>query len=208
MRSTDDGGHWSAPVEITSSVKRPGWTWYATGPGIGIQTRTGRLVVPANHAEAGVHRSHLVYSDDGGRHWTIGGVADEGTNESQVVELSDGRLLLNMRNHPPKPVNVRMVATSTDGGTTLGPARADAQLIEPPAQASLIAIPDRGRVARRLIFANPASPVRERMTVRLSDDEGATWPAARVLHTGPAAYSSLAALADGSIGVLFERGDR
>jgi sialidase-1 len=208
MKSTDDGETWSTAVDITATVKRPEWTWYATGPGIGIQTRTGRLVVPANHAEAGtgVHRSHLVYSDDGGRNWTLGAIADAGTNESQIVELSDGRLLLNMRNHPPKPANFRMVATSADGGRTLTPAAPDLQLLEPPAQGSLVALPTRRR--RSLVFANPASTARERLTVRLSDDDGATWPASRVVHHGPAAYSSLAALADGSIAVLFERGDR
>jgi sialidase-1 len=92
MRSQDDGATWSPPVEITSSVKAPDWTWYATGPGIGIQTRDGRLVVPANHAEArtGIHRSHLIVSDDGGKSWTLGGSSDAGTNESQVVELPTG----------------------------------------------------------------------------------------------------------------------
>jgi sialidase-1 len=210
MKSADDGESWSAPIEITASVKRPEWTWYATGPGIGIQTRAGRLVVPGNHAEAGsgIHRSHIVYSDDGGRSWTIGGVAGAGTNESQIAELSDGRLMLNMRNHPPKPTNLRMVAISTDGGRTLAPTRADARLIEPPAQASLIALAAGRGGRRRLIFANPASTARERMTVRLSDDDGVTWPASRIVHEGPAAYSSLAPIADGSIAVLFERGDR
>jgi len=215
MKSTDDGRTWSAPVEITSDVKRPEWTWYATGPGIGIQTRSGRLVIPANHAEqgtetaAGIHRSHVVYSDDHGAHWVLGASADPGTNESQVVELSDGRLLLNMRNHPPKTENVRMVATSADGGRTLTPARPDPVLIEPPAQASLIGLPPGRRHARpHLVFANPASTKRERLTVRVSEDDGATWPIARVVHDGPAAYSSLVALRDGSIGLLFERGDR
>jgi sialidase-1 len=209
MTSTDDAETWSAPLEITASVKRPEWTWYATGPGVGIQTRTGRLVVPANHAEArtGVHRSHVLYSDDKGRNWTIGAIADPGTNESQIVELSDGRLLLNMRNHPPKPANFRMVATSADGGRTLTPARPDPALIEPPAQASLITLPGGRGDRRRVIFANPASTSRERLTVRLSEDDGATWPAARVLHAGPAAYSSLAELSDGAVGVLFELGE-
>ena len=80
-------------------MKAPDWTWYATGPGIGIQTGSGRLVIPANHADVktGVHRSHLFFSDDAGRSWTLGASADPGTNESQVVELADGRLLLNMR---------------------------------------------------------------------------------------------------------------
>ena len=211
MRSQDDGVSWSTPVEITSSVKAPDWTWYATGPGVGIQTRDGRLVVPANHAEAktGIHRSHLFFSDDGGKSWALGASSDAGTNESQVVELADGRLLLNMRNHPPKPDNFRMIARSEDGGRTLSAAVPDRALIEPPAQASLIRFstakaPDQNR----LLFANPASAARERMTVRVSYDEGLTWPVWRVVHDGPAAYSSLVVLPDGTIGVLFERGDR
>ena len=210
MKSADDGTTWSAPIEITASVKRPDWTWYATGPGIAIQMKSGRLVVPANHAEAGtrVHRSHLFFSDDGGKSWQLGASADAGTNESQVVELSDGRLMLNMRNHPPKPENFRMVATSGDGGRTLSPAAPDGALIEPPAQASLIRYTLAPGDRNRLLFSNPASAKRERMTVRLSYDEGSTWPVSRVVHDGPAAYSSLAILPDSSIGLLFERGDR
>ncbi len=211
MKSQDDGATWSTPLDITSSVKPRDWTWYATGPGIGIQTRSGRLVIPANHAEypGGAHRSHLFFSDDGGGTWTLGGSAAAGTNESQVVELTDGRLMLNMRNHPPKSANFRMVATSTDGGRTLSPARADSALIEPPAQASLLRYAPEGSPGRhRLLFSNPAGPARERLTVRMSYDDGATWPVSRVVHDGLAAYSSLTVLPDRSIGVLFERGQR
>jgi len=46
------------------------------------------------------------------------------------------------------------------------------------------------------------------MTVRLSDDEGQTWAASRVLHAGPAAYSCLAVAADGTILCLYERGEK
>jgi sialidase-1 len=211
MHSQDDGATWSMPVEITASVKASDWTWYATGPGIGIQTRSGRLVIPANHAEAksGIHRSHIFFSDDNGKSWTLGASADPGTNESQVVELADGRLLLNMRNHPAKPENFRMIAITEDGGKTLSPAAPDRTLIEPPAQASLIRFSTaQGQDRNRLLFANPASRSRERLTVRLSYDEGGTWPVSRVIHHGPAAYSSLVVLPDRSIGVLFERGDR
>ena len=211
MHSTDDGVTWSAPQDITASVKRADWTWYATGPGVGIQTGSGRLVIPGNHAVAGtaVHHSHVVFSDDGGRHWQIGGSADAGTNESQVVELTDGRLMLNMRNHPPKAENFRMIATSDDAGRTWSAATPDAALIEPPAQASLLRLTTAGAGGRnRLLFSNPASTRRERMTVRMSEDEGATWPISRIVHEGPAAYSSLVVLPDRSIGLLFERGDR
>jgi hypothetical protein len=56
------------------------------------------------------------------------------------VELADGRLMLNMRDHPPKPENFRMVAISADGGETLSAAYADRALIEPPAQASILRV--------------------------------------------------------------------
>ena len=211
MKSTDDGATWSAAVDITSSVKRPDWTWYATGPGIGIQTKSGRLVIPANHATAvtAVHQSHVIYSDDDGATWRLGGGADAGTNESQVVELADGRLMLNMRNHPPKPENFRMVSTSTDRGLTWSPAAPDRALVEPPAQASLVrmaGVPEDAR--NRLLFSNPAGARRERMTVRVSYDDGVSWPVSRVVHQGPAAYSGLVVLADRTIGLLFERGER
>ena len=211
MNSGDDGLTWSTPVEITASVKTAGWTWYATGPGVGIQTRSGRLVIPANHAEypGGTHRSHLFFSDDGGKTWSLGASADPGTNESQVVELADGRLMLNMRNHPPKSANFRMVATSTDAGRTLSSARADEALIEPPAQASILRYSTAAAQDRnRLLFSNAASSRRERLTVRVSYDEGTTWPVARALYDGPSAYSTLTVLPDRSIGVLFERGDK
>jgi sialidase-1 len=211
MKSEDDGVTWSTAVEITASVKRPDWTWYATGPGVGIQTTSGRLVIPANHAEAGtgVHRSHLFFSDDGGRSWLLGASSEAGTNESQVVELADGRLMVNMRNHPPKPENFRMVATSADGGQTLSVAYADRALSEPPAQASILRMTSaRTQDRSRLLFANPAGRKRERLTVRLSYDEGKSWPVARVVHEGPSAYSSLVVLGDRSVGLLFERGER
>jgi sialidase-1 len=214
MHSTDDGVTWSTPKDISASVKKADWTWYATGPGVGIQTRGGRLVIPANHALAGtqVHQSHLIYSEDRGKTWKLGGIAADHTNESQVVELADGRLMLNMRNHPPKkPENFRMVAVSTDGGRTLGETTTDRTLIEPPAQASLLRYSLASRTGKnvgknRLLFANPAAPKRERMTVRLSYDEGATWPVSRVIYEGPSAYSSLVVLRDRTIGLLYERG--
>ncbi|MGH9308363.1 MAG: sialidase family protein, partial [Vicinamibacterales bacterium] len=156
-----------------------------------------------------VHRSHLFFSDDGGKSWRLGESSEAGTNESQVVELADGRLMLNMRNHPPKEQNFRLVAISTDSGATLSAAAPDRTLIEPPAQASLLRHSTAKEQDRdRLLFANPASAKRERLTVRLSYDEGGSWPAERVVHEGPAAYSSLVVLPDRSIGVLFERGER
>lgn len=200
--SRDEGASWAPPVEITASVKRPEWTWYATGPGNGIQLRSGRLVIPCDHVVAGTRamHSHVIYSDDGGRSWKIGGVAPEKTNECAVAELADGTLILNMRSYHGR--NRRAVALSRDGGLSWADFRLDDALIEPVCQASLI----RWR-GNRLLFSNPADLRRVNMTVRLSPDGGRTWPLARRIHAGPAAYSSLAALKGGRIGLLYERGE-
>jgi sialidase-1 len=203
MYSRDEGRTWSKPANITQSTKDPGWGWYATGPGNGIQLRSGRLVIPCDHRryEGQARHSHVVYSDDNGRTWRIGGSAQTDTNECAVVELADGSLLLNMRSYHGR--NRRAVARSRDGGLTWDDFGFDEALIEPVCQASLIRY-DR----QRLLFSNPASTRRERMTVRLSRDDGRTWTASRVLHEGPSAYSSLAVLRGGWIGCLYERGEK
>ncbi|MBZ0258158.1 glycoside hydrolase, partial [bacterium] len=106
LYSDDDGVSWSKPVSITSSVKKPGWSWYATGPGVGIQKKMephkGRLIIPCDHREAvngqSVKMSHIFYSDDGGETWELGGTVGLHTDECQLVELSNGDLMINMRN--------------------------------------------------------------------------------------------------------------
>ncbi|MEZ6016803.1 MAG: sialidase family protein [Planctomycetota bacterium] len=236
LTSDDEGATWSAPRELTDTTKRPDWTWYATGPGVGVQltrgAHAGRFVVPCDHIEAGSKRyfSHVILSDDGGATWRIGGAsARDRLNECQAAELSDGSLVLNMRNYD-RAKRARAVARSTDGGETFGPVTWDEALPEPICQAGLIALdvthagahdahqaPNAGdgvpaaERARRLVFSNPASPdQRERMTLKASDDGGVSWREVAVLHAGPAAYSCLVALpaADGAprVGCLFERG--
>ncbi len=207
-RSTDDGRTWSPLEEITATVKRSDWTWYATGPGNGIQLRDGRLVIPCDHTVKGTlaRHSHVIYSDDRGKTWHIGGVAGEKTNESAVVELRDGSLLLNMRSYHGQ--NRRAIARSDDRGATWSSVYLDPALVEPVCQASLIRATRPGwRRKQWLLFSNPASVKRAVMTVRASFDQGRTWPVAKVVHAGPAAYSSLAVLGDGSVGLLYERGD-
>ncbi len=203
--SDDDGATWSQPVNITAAVKRPEWTWYATGPGCGIQLRDGLLVIPCDHQERGARntRSHVIDSDDHGATWHIGGSCEEMTNESQVVELDDGELLLNMRSHHGR--NRRAVATSRDRGATWSAVRFDDTLTGPPCQGSMIRIPGEAGGASRLLFSNPAGPKRERLTVRLSDDQWRTWRASQVVYEGPAAYSSLVALPGGQVGCLYEK---
>ncbi len=219
--SKDDGLNWSTPVEITQDVKQDGWGWYATGPGVGIQmTRgkyNGRLVIPCDHREQKdgkwIKLSHVFYSDDHGQSWQLGGTVGEHTDECQVVELHDGRLLINMRNYwaadgqNQELGGKRSTAISRDGGETWQEFDFDETLIEPICQASLIKHSDDAFARQPLFFSNPASTSsRSQMTVRMSKDQGQTWPIARQFSSAPAAYSCLTVLPDRSIGCLYETG--
>jgi len=220
--STDDGQTWAPPVEITADVKRNDWGWYATGPGVGIQLThpryAGRLVIPCDHREEvdgqSVKMSHCFYSDDGGRSWQMGQSVDKHTDECQVVELADGRLMINMRNYwgrtgkVAERAGMRAIAYSEDGGQHWSDVEFDPTLIEPVCQASFLRYTEGDEHEKnRLLFANPASKTRRHeLTIRLSYDEGRTWPVARVLHPGPAAYCCLTVMPDQTIGCLYENG--
>ncbi|MBM3739874.1 MAG: exo-alpha-sialidase [Acidobacteria bacterium] len=199
-------------------------TRLATGPGHAIQTSRGRFLVPVwlnsyhpypssaggpNEVIDYRYRTGVVYSDDNGLTWNAGRVitAPSGSlegSEAMVIETSDGSLYLNLRVSDRK---TRTVAWSKDGGSTWSPAAGDANLIDPVCQASIVRLAEPGDPKRApILFANPASTRRENLTIRLSRDDAVTWPVSRLLNEGPSAYSDLAALQDGTIGCLYERG--
>jgi len=213
--SNDDGATWAEPQEITASVKRPGWTWYGTGPCHGIQLGKGRLIVPSHHVVVRSYGaddplySHILYSDDHGESWQIGGATTEGVGECTVVEATDGRIYFNCRNRDrlPEGGNFRAVAWSEDGGQSFSAAVPDPVLLEPCCQASVCRFTDERQHDRnRVVFSNPAARTRHQMTIRLSYDECRTWPIAKVLHAGPTAYSDLCIARDLSICCLYECG--
>ena len=209
QKSADHGKTWTEPVEITESVTKSGedWRWYATGPCHGIQLRrgphAGRLVVPCDHSDHSfrpgaeqdeTNAAHIIFSDDGGETWQVGGEIhrEPGSEfspwESTVVELTDGRLLLNARNHAS---TFRVQAYSEDGGESFGPQSLAPELIEPGknngVQGALLrySATDAGDAENRLLFSNPAAlSTRRRITVRSSSDEGVSWSAGRVIHAG------------------------
>lgn len=213
--SSDDGRTWATPRELTSDVKPTNWTWYATGPGAGIQMQRGphqgRLVIPCDHIEAGTkgYFSHVIYSDDHGQTWKLGGSTPEHrVNECEVAELTDGALLLNMRSYDPGK-KARQTAVSRDGGRTWTEQKIVPELVDPICQASLRRLSwPQGEQPGVLLFANAASERRERLTVRASFDDGRTWPVSRLLSAQPAAYSCLVALPGGAIGLLYETGSK
>ena len=207
FHSDDEGATWIGPVDITQSVNRSDWNRIVPGPGVGIQLRSGRLVIPCNHVIANIAFNHVIYSDDHGKHWRLGGSTEGNTDENQIVELTDGSLMLNIRNYRDK--GHRGVSISKDGGLTWSKITSDPTLIEPVCQASFIRYTESPQfIKNRLLFSNPASETeRIKLTMRVSYDEGKTWPVAKLLNVGPAGYSCLTVLPDMKIGCLYERGE-
>ncbi len=234
MRTEDDGQTFSEPVEITPAFEdfRRDYDWrvLATGPGHGIQLSNGRLLVPVwlstgtgDHA----HRpsvASVIYSDDHGKSWRRGEIAlpnsGEFVNPSETlaVQLADGRVMLNARSE--SKAHRRLITYSRDGATRWSRPAFHPQLIEPICMASLVRLTEKRTYGRnRLLFANPdnleradgktvlGSPRdRRNLTIKLSYDEGQTFPVSKPLEPGFAGYSDLAVGPGGAIYCFYERG--
>lgn len=224
-KSTDDGLHWSNLINITPQIKKPGWQLLLQGPGRGITMSDGTLVFPAQFKEdigakaidGGQYTCHstIVYSQDGGNNWHMGTGAMSNTTESQVVELSNGSLMLNMRddrNRADKGAdNGRAVCITADLGKTWAThPSSHAALPEPNCQASLIAanVKLNGINRKVLFFSNPNDKTnRVHMTIKASLDEGLSWPEelqAELNAAGGFGYSCLTMVDDHTIGIVYE----
>ncbi len=235
MRSDDDGRTFSKPVDITGAFeefrKEYAWKVIATGPGHGIQLKSGRLVVPvwlALGTGGNAHRPSVastIYSDDRGATWHAGEIAVPHTrewvnaSETVAVQLADGRVMLNIRTE--SPANRRLVTTSADGATGWTRPRFQDELNEPICFGSIARLSGAGDGRRnRILFVNPDNLLvgaeagkpgqgrdRRNLTVQMSYDEGASWRVKRVVDAGWSGYADIHTGKDGRIYVLYERGE-
>ncbi len=223
MKSEDEGKTWSSPVEITETFedfRKQGFPWIvlATGPGHGIQLDNGRLIIPvwlSNGKGGHAHRpsvNSVIYSDDQGKTWKAGRIAageytPRNPSETMAIQLADGRVMLNFR-HESRPLG-RAVITSPNGISDWSAVRFDSALPEPVCMASILRLSRKPEASRnRIIFSNPNNPIdrkRRNVTIKLSYDEGQSWPISRTLEPGTSAYSDLTLGPDGTIYCFYER---
>jgi sialidase-1 len=224
LRSDDHGRTWSKP-ELLPAPEPEGaqWRWYATGPGHGVQLRSGphagRMVVPANHSLPGgggdeFLGAHLLLSDDAGRTWCVGAVDDShvgagelNLNESTAAQYHDELVVLARDQNGRSPAT-RARARSLDGGATFAaPFAPTVTLQGPVCQGSLWSMGVRDG-AWHLLFSAPREPTARRdLRVSVSADGGVGWSTTIQLYAGAAAYSDLVALDASRFGCLFEADD-
>lgn len=204
IKSIDNGKTWSLPKDITSQVTKPEWhkDFKFITSGRGIQTSTGKLVHTIVNLKKGLF---LFGSDDHGETWHFIDSPIKPADESKIVELVNGNWMINSRVNDNK--GFRYVHTSTDLGKTWL-TQPDSNLVDPGCNASIIRYTSKkaGDDKNRLLFANANDKAdRKNMTVKISYDEGKTWSKGKTIYAGSAAYSSMTVIANGDIGLLFEK---
>ncbi|GGV23099.1 hypothetical protein GCM10010277_02480 [Streptomyces longisporoflavus] len=208
--SDDDGVTWTHR-RITKQIKDSSWAGMFASSGEGIQLRhgphAGRLVQQYAIRIDGANYAASAYSDDHGATWKMGHPVGPGGDENKTVELSDGTIMLNNRSKP-----YRTIAYSSDGGVNYTPFRQDTELTDPANNASIMrynpGVPASHPQSSWLLFSNTEdATTRRNLTVKMSCDNGETWPIRKVVVPGRAAYSTLTKLPGGRVGLLYERGD-
>jgi sialidase-1 len=200
IKSKDNGKTWSAPIDLTSQISKPAWKkdFKFITSGRGIQLVNGTLMHTIVNMEKGLF---LYKSEDHGETWSVIETAINPADESKVLELADGTLMINSRVNK---TGFRYVHTSTDNGSTWN-SKKETQLEDPGCNASFIRYTGNKNI---LLFSNANSKKeRENLTIKASFDEGKTWSKTKTIYQGKAAYSSMTVLKNGDIGLFFEKDD-
>ncbi|MCB0450783.1 MAG: exo-alpha-sialidase [Confluentibacter sp.] len=204
--SDDDGLTWSTPIDLTAALYKTGDNSYWASGGTGIQLRNGTLVIPIAVVRSGVIYGGLLYSTDHGETWNRSQTNSyDSFDENTLVELNDGRIMVNARNHYGN--GTRLITYTSDLGKTWEPYSFDPTLIDPICQGNIMRYTSTldGYSKDRILFSNPGNTsARVDGTLRISYDEGQTWAYSKLYQAGDSNYSCISILPDGKIGVLYE----
>jgi len=215
-KSSDDGNTWETPVNITSMCKKREWWLWAPAPGNGITLNDGTLVLPTQGRDKdGLPFSNITFSYDGGLTWETSNPAFHNTTESAAVQLDDGSIMLNMRYNNNRNTegadNGRVIMITSDMGKTwIEHPTSRSVLNESVCMASLYKHEyiRNGKQESLLLFSNPNTKKgRHHMTIKVSFDNGNTWPQESwlLLDEGSSnGYSCITGIDDNNIGILYE----
>lgn len=230
MTTRDAGQTWSQVTDLTDEMPEiKKWATFAVGPGHGLQTESGRLIVPAYaygscspscfciSCFCAVPRALSIYSDDGGLTWHLGKMLENKSVECEMAEVCDNAgtryVYCNARNDH----GYRVEAISDDNGEdfiVLPPAE---KLVETPGgcQGSVISFPAQpegaspGPVPRWLLYSHPTSQSKRLdlgIYLNKTPQNPEAWSSPWIINQGHSSYSDLAYVGDGRFVCLMERG--
>ncbi|MFI3243514.1 MAG: sialidase family protein [Akkermansia sp.] len=203
VMSKNNGKKWSKPVDITDQISkedRQGDFQFITS-GRGCYTQDGKMLHTLVNLKKGLH---IFGSDDHGKTWYVMDAAIRPADESKIIELSDGRWMVNSRVNGRK---ARTIHISEDKGKSWK-THTDSQLPDPSCNGAIVRYSSKaaGDDKDRLLFCNANSTKgRQNLCLRISYDEGETWSEGKVIYPGLAAYSDMTVLKNGDIAIFFEK---
>lgn len=196
--SDDDGITWRHDV-ITEQLKDANTLGIFATSGMGGRISSGefagRLLQTFVLRNKSALLSAIGFSDDHGENWCLGALIPGG-NETAIAGLNDGSVLIHSRATP-----YRISGRSVDGGVSLTVLEPDLALPDPSDNGSLTVLSSGDVICTH----NHDSDLRRNTVIKRSTDAGRTWSSGICIEADSSAYSTACELADGSIGVLYER---
>ncbi|XP_043952540.1 sialidase-4-like [Gambusia affinis] len=207
---------WNEFTDVTDMLPTDSWSTFSVGPGHGIQTEKGRMMVPAYayKKENNVPHSFYIYSDDNGSTWQYGMMLGEPSLECQVAEVSDNLFYCNARSQGGHRVQAEI------NNCGFNPIDSVTPLVETGkgCEGSVISFPAQSgeKGTKWLLYSHPTNQS-ERLDLGIylnnsplnsNGNFSGAWSQPLVINKGPSGYSDLIHIKDGWFACLMERGKK
>lgn len=211
ITSTDGGDTWSTPRTLTDELYKTTYnegavqgSFAGSGRGLMLQRQkdeqlNGRIMFAMSHRfTVNGNRSiqeYIIYSDDEGNTWKFSTQsAYNGGDESKLVELADGTVMISVRQSGQRGYN-----TSTDGGVTWGTQAKWADISGCACNADILYVNK-----HVMLHSYPNNGSRKNLTIKASFDDGKSWSNPYVVCAPGASYSTMDVTKDGDIAIFYE----
>lgn len=208
ITSTDGGDTWSTPRTLTDELYKTTYkegavqgSFAGSGRGLMLQRQkdkqlNGRIMFAMSHRFANNNvQEYIIYSDDEGNTWKFSTQsAYSGGDESKLVELADGTVMISVRQSGQRGYN-----KSTDGGVTWGTQAKWADISGCACNADILYVNK-----HVMLHSYPNNGSRKNLTIKASFDDGKSWSNPYVVCAPGASYSTMDVTKDGDIAIFYE----